>query len=34
MSYMHNGTQYVVMPIGGGPDRHPGALVALALPGD
>ena len=34
MSYMHNGSQYIVMPIGGGPDRHPGALVALALPDD
>ena len=30
MTYMHNGSQYIVIPIGG--DGHPGALVALKLP--
>ncbi len=31
-TYMHQGRQYLVMPISGGPDRLPGSLVALALP--
>ena len=31
-TYMHQGKQYFVMPISGGPDRLPGSLVALALP--
>ena len=38
MTYMHEGKQYIVMPIGGGRGGgrrgHPGSLVALALPGD
>ena len=29
MTYMHEGTQYIVIPIGGA--NHPGALVALAV---
>ena len=41
MTYMHEGKQYIVMPIGGGSGGgrgggrrgHPGSLVALALPG-
>jgi len=33
MSYMHNSKQYLVLPIGGGANRHSGSLVALALPG-
>ena len=33
MSYMHNGKQYLILPIGGGANRHSGSLVALALPG-
>ncbi len=32
MSYMHDGKQYIVLPIGSG--EHPGALVALRLPDD
>ncbi len=32
MTYMHEGKQYIVIPIGGG--GHPGSLVALTLPGD
>ncbi|MYD72621.1 MAG: hypothetical protein F4W89_18050 [Acidobacteria bacterium] len=32
MSYMHEGRQYIVIPIAGGPDRYPGSLVALRLP--
>ena len=32
MSYMHQGRQYVVVPSGS--DRHPGSLVALAIPDD
>ena len=32
MSYMHEGRQYIVVPIAGGPDRLPGSLVTLALP--
>ena len=32
MSYMHQGRQYIILPIGGGPDRHPGSLVALTMP--
>ena len=32
MSYMHQGKQYIVIPIGGGPDGHAGALAALTLP--
>jgi hypothetical protein len=31
MTYMHNGKQYIVVPIGGA--QHPGSLAALALPG-
>ena len=30
MTYLHEGKQYVVLPIGG--TRHPGSLVALAIP--
>jgi glucose dehydrogenase len=30
MTYLHDGRQYIVIPIGGG--NHPGSLVALALP--
>jgi quinoprotein glucose dehydrogenase len=30
MTYIHEGRQYIVIPIGGA--QHPGALVALALP--
>ena len=32
MSYLHEGRQYIVVPIAGGPDRYPGSLVTLALP--
>ena len=32
MSYMHQGRQYIVIPIGGGRDGHAGALAALTLP--
>ena len=32
MSYMHEGRQYIVVPIAGGADRLPGSLVSLALP--
>ena len=32
MSYMHQGEQYIVIPIGGGRDGHAGALAALTLP--
>ena len=32
MTYLHEGRQYIVLPVGG-PD-HPGSLVALALPED
>jgi hypothetical protein len=28
---MHEGRQYIVVPVGSG--QHPGSLVALALPG-
>jgi glucose dehydrogenase len=31
MTYMHEGRQYIVVPVGGA--QHPGSLVALALPG-
>jgi hypothetical protein len=30
MTNIHEGRQYIVIPIGGA--QHPGALVALALP--
>ena len=32
MSYLHEGRQYVVVPVAGGPDRLPGSFAALALP--
>ena len=32
MSYMHEGRQYIVVPVAGGPNRLPGSLVTLALP--
>ena len=32
MSYMHEGRQYIVVPIAGGSSRLPGSLVSLALP--
>jgi quinoprotein glucose dehydrogenase len=30
MTYLHEGRQFIVIPIGSG--THPGSLVALALP--
>jgi len=32
MSYLHEGRQYIVVPIAGGTGRLPGSLVSLALP--
>jgi len=32
MTYVHEGSQYVVIPIAGGEDRLPGSLVALRVP--
>ena len=32
MSYMHEGRQYIVVPIGS--EEHPGSLAALAIPDD
>ena len=32
MTYYHEGRQYIVVPVGGGSERHPGALAALRLP--
>ena len=32
MSHMHQGEQYIVIPIGGGPGNQAGALATLTLP--
>jgi len=32
MSYMHEGTQYIVLQAGSAKQEHPGSLLALALP--